>query len=204
VSNAISVGEAISRERPRKQKIRPLKKIKKATKDSRNTVRKIEMFKNKGSSKLYRIMLVMVLFFLAVPISMSWWNSSWDDRKTVEITENSDRSLSDYPVNFSIDTETLIDNGRLQNDCSDLRFVDSDDSTELDHWIKSGCNTPDTDLIVNVPDVTAGSTENIYVYYDNPEASQTSSFANTVPQNGLTSGGYTSDQFIGMKGTEGM
>ena len=37
VSNAINVGEAISRERPRKQKERPLKKTLKATQDSRNT-----------------------------------------------------------------------------------------------------------------------------------------------------------------------
>jgi len=130
---------------------------------------------------------------------MSWWNSSWDDRKTIEITENSDRTLSNYPVSFSIDTETLIDDGKMENDCSDLRFVDSDDSTELDHWIKSGCNTSSTELLVNVPDISAGSAEDIYAYYDNSQASQTSSFSNTVPSGTFTSGGYTRDQFVGMK-----
>lgn len=146
-----------------------------------------------------KLAIVVVLMVFISPFAVSWWNSSWDDRKTVEITENSNRVLSDYPVNFSIDTETLIDQGKLQSDCSDLRFVDSDDSTKLDYWIKSGCNTPSTDLIVNVPGIDAGATENIYVYYDNPEALSKSSFSSTVPQDTLTSGGYTRDQFIGMK-----
>jgi len=42
VSNAINVAEAISRERPRKQKQRPLRKKLRVIQDSRNTARKIE------------------------------------------------------------------------------------------------------------------------------------------------------------------
>ncbi|WP_414837741.1 DUF2341 domain-containing protein [Candidatus Nanosalina sp. VS9-1] len=141
----------------------------------------------------------MILLLLVLPLSASWWNDSWNDRKTIEITENSGRTLSNYPVRMTIDTATLVDSGSLQNDCSDLRFVDTDDSTSLDYWIKSGCNTDSTDLVVNVQDIGAGATENVYVYYDNPQASSKTSFSQTVPSGTLTSGGYTRDQFIGMK-----
>ena len=47
--------------------------------------------------------------------------------------------------------------------------------------------------------IEASATETIYTYYDNPQASSVSGFSEAVPSGTLTSGGYTRDQFIGMK-----
>jgi hypothetical protein len=87
--------------------------------------------------------------------------------------------LNDYQVLITIDTASLISQGKLKADCSDIRFLDSDDKTLLNYWIESDCNTANTKIWVKVPFIPASSTKTIYVYYGNSQATSLSNGAST-------------------------
>jgi len=84
------------------------------------------------------------------------------------ITINSNSSLTDYQINLTIDTQTLISQGKMQEDCDDIRFTDSA-GNKLNYYLESGCNTSSTKIWVKVPSISAGTTT-IFMYYGNPEA----------------------------------
>ncbi|RLI52588.1 MAG: hypothetical protein DRP09_17605, partial [Candidatus Thorarchaeota archaeon] len=52
-----------------------------------------------------------------------WWNCSWLYRRAIEIRENSGETLLDFPINLTINTKDIISEGKLQENCSDLRFI---------------------------------------------------------------------------------
>jgi len=97
-------------------------------------------------------------------------NVSLKYRKPINVTENSGSTLTDYQVILTVDTASLISEGKMQTDCEDIRFTDSDEITGLSYWIELGCNTPNTKVWVKVPSLPASSTKTIYMYYGNPEA----------------------------------
>jgi len=102
-----------------------------------------------------------------------WWNTSWQYRRPINITEQSGNTLTDYQVLITIDTASLISEGKMRSDCGDIRFTDSSDN-ELSYWIESGCNSANTKIWVKVPSIPASSTATIYVYYGNPSATSES------------------------------
>ena len=102
------------------------------------------------------------------------WLSGWSYRKYINITEQSGNSLSDYQVLITLDTQTLISQGKMRSDCGDIRFTDSDGNTLLNYWLESGCNTANTRLWVKVPSIPASSTKKIYLYYGNATATSAS------------------------------
>lgn len=131
----------------------------------------------KISAKL--LFLVLLALFLA-GLGSSWWDNNWDYRKNINVSERSGQNLNDYQVRFQVDTESLISAGKMNESCMDVRFLDSDDSTKLDYWLVSGCNTSSTEFVVKLPSLNANSDEEIYMYYGNNEVLSTSSRANTM------------------------
>jgi PKD repeat protein len=108
----------------------------------------------------------------------AWWDSSWEYRKSLEITNSGANALTDYQVLIEVDTAALITAGKMRSDAGDLRFTDST-GTELSYWIESGINTSATKIWVKVPSIPALGTATIYMYYGNPDAASTSSGGNT-------------------------
>ncbi|MEM5828257.1 MAG: DUF2341 domain-containing protein, partial [Candidatus Aenigmatarchaeota archaeon] len=92
----------------------------------------------------------------------------------ITIKENSGQTLTDYQILVTLDTQSLISQGKMKSDCSDIRFTDSDGTTLLNYWIESGCNTQNTRIWVKVPFIQASSIKTIYVYYGNPNATSLS------------------------------
>lgn len=88
-------------------------------------------------------------------------------------------SLTDYQVNFTMDTASLISAGKMRSDCADINITDSDKSTPLSYWLEGGCNTVSTKLWVKVPSIPDGG-KDIHVYYGNPGASANSSSINNT------------------------
>jgi len=93
-------------------------------------------------------------------------------RKPINIS-NSGSALTDYQVLVTLDTASLISAKKLQSDCDDLRFTDSDEKTLLNYWLESGCNINSTKIWVRVPSIPTGK-KTIYLYYDNPLANSMS------------------------------
>lgn len=98
-----------------------------------------------------------------------WWNINWEYRVPITITENSGFDLTDYQVLVSIDTASLIGQGKMRSDCGDIRFTDSN-NIEIPYWFESCINTGDTRIRVKVPSIPASGTSTIYMYYGNPYA----------------------------------
>jgi len=97
-------------------------------------------------------------------------------RRPLSISSSS--SQSNYQVLVTLDTASLISAGKMQSDCDDVRFTDSDKTTLVDFWLESGCNTSSTKFWVEVPSIPNGS-KTIYLYYGNDSASSASNGGNT-------------------------
>ena len=103
----------------------------------------------------------------------TWWNTSWGYRKPINITEQSGNTLTNYQVKLTIDTVTLISEGKMRSDCGDIRFTDENDN-EIPYWIENGCNSANTIIWVKVPNIPANGQTTIYMYYGNPDATSES------------------------------
>ena len=100
---------------------------------------------------------------------LGWMNSSWLYRKAIEVDNSYGVEISNEDVLIEIDTQSLISTGKMQDDCDDIRIVDSDDSTILNHWIQRGCNTSTTRIWVRIPTLPSNG-KTIYIYYGNSSA----------------------------------
>ncbi len=98
----------------------------------------------------------------------AWWDRDWDYRRPVTVTSSHDRRLTEFPASVTLDTATPISNGKMQDDCRDIRVVD--DGAVVEHSVAS-CDTAST-TVRFAADVAAGATEeDAFIYYGNPAAS---------------------------------
>jgi hypothetical protein len=105
------------------------------------------------------------------------WLNGYSYRVPITVS-NSGSTLTDYQIQISIDTSTLVSNSKLQSDCDDLRFTTADGYTLMDYWIESGCNSSATVIWTEVPSIASG-TSTVYIYYGNASSTAASSGANT-------------------------
>jgi len=95
----------------------------------------------------------------------------------VEITSTA--AATDCQVLVTFNTEALVAASQMKANGDDMRFFDSDDTTELSYWIEPDTmNTATTRIWVKVPQVPNG-TKNIYMHYGNPDATPKSSGPDT-------------------------
>jgi hypothetical protein len=105
----------------------------------------------------------------------NWWNGSWGKRAPVTITY-SGTPLTDYYYQVKVDVTYDAD---MQPDFDDIRFIDSDHTTELDYYRESDYTASSSAVFwVEVPSIPNGG-KTIYMYYDNAGVSTTSSGPNT-------------------------
>ena len=107
-----------------------------------------------------------------------WWNTSWTRRQSIDLSERSGSSLTDYQFNITLDTQSLIGAGKMNSSCKDLRFANNN-SVLLSHWVEGGCNTTSTSIWVK-SNLSANTNATIYVYYGNPSAADISNANNTM------------------------
>ena len=100
----------------------------------------------------------------------AWWNSTWELKNHRNFTSTSG-DLTNYPVNFSLNTTSLYESGHLRSDCGDIKFVNSTNHI-LTYWA-DGCVIDDdnTNTLFRVNTSLINNTlETIYVYYNNSVA----------------------------------
>jgi hypothetical protein len=97
----------------------------------------------------------------------SWHHASWSRRAPITIN-NTGSALTDHQVKIDVTYDA-----DMQPDFDDIRFVDSDDSTELSHWRESYIDSTSAVFWVKVPSIPSGS-KTIYMYYGNGAASDAS------------------------------
>ena len=113
---------------------------------------------------------------------------AWAYRCEVIIRERSGHDLHNYQVLVVVDTQSLIEQGKMRPDGGDIRFTDADGNL-LAYWVEPGTiNTPATRIWVLVPYLPANSEEIIYMYYGNPDARSLSDFEAVFPSNAFEDG----------------
>lgn len=120
-------------------------------------------------SLIRKVCILFGILVLASSSSVAWLNSTFEYRSEYGIKENSGSDLSEYQIKVSVDTQSLISSGRMQPDCSDIRWGNSKD-VSLDYWLRGECNTSSTEIFVEVKKLSADSNKTIYMYHGNPES----------------------------------
>ncbi len=116
----------------------------------------------------------------------SWWDNSWGYRNTLSFKASSlSGNLSNFPVAVYLDS-TKIDFAKIKAGGADIRFVDSDDSTELSHEVEYWDDGAETaQLWVKIPQINNSDyLDYIYIYYGNAAASDASDSAATWTDTG--------------------
>jgi gliding motility-associated-like protein len=104
---------------------------------------------------------------------------NWAYRVPITITNSSASVLTDFQVVSSLNTSTLLLNGKIRSDGGDIRVLTNSGSS-LSHWIETGTfNTAATRIWVKVPSIPANGSATVYLFYGNPSASSASN-GNTV------------------------
>src|SRR3989338_5756312 len=68
------------------------------------------------------IVLTSIRFaFFKPKDTLAWWNDNWGYRQKITIT-NDATPRTDYQVSFTMDTATLVSNGKMRLDCGDMRL----------------------------------------------------------------------------------
>jgi hypothetical protein len=100
----------------------------------------------------------------------AWFDDNWGYRVRYTIN-NSGSSETDKKILLEIDTETLISEGKMNEDCSDSGFTTLSGQVLKYYLDETGgaCNTSSTNYWVLIPTIHSGTTV-IYHYYGNPSA----------------------------------
>jgi len=114
---------------------------------------------------------------------------------TVDNTLNSE-DLTNYQVRVNVQHDS-----DMNSDFSDLRFTSSDEQTLISYWIESYTASTSAVVWVNVPSISALSSETLYMHYGNPSASSESNptttfdlFVDFATDDIVTHGGTSQDR----------
>lgn len=92
----------------------------------------------------------------------AWFNNSWEKKQEIKIEEKDGDLVENYSIllNITYDSD-------MNSDFSDLRFLDSTETVELQYWIENKVNSNYAEVYVKVPTLTASANTSIYMYYGN-------------------------------------
>ena len=124
------------------------------------------------------ICLVMLVIATAlVPGTTASADPGWSYRRPITITNNSGSALSDYQVLVELNTDNF-DYSKANDDGSDLRFTNADNTVKYDYWIEKWNTSGTSKVWVKVPSIPAGDST-MYMWYGNSAASSESNGDNT-------------------------
>ena len=122
-------------------------------------------------------------------------SSDWRYRKEITVTGSSYSAVSNYQIPIKVyygsgtdgteaDGQTTMGKIYCDNDCnsdfSDIRFTSDDGETHLSYWIEEYSDSSYAIFWVKVLSISQSpSTESIFIYYGNPDATDNSDPQNT-------------------------
>lgn len=122
------------------------------------------------------LMLLLALASTLLPgLAQAWWQPDWAYRKPVTLDAgpeagNIGGDAGRTPVLLRLHTGNFSFEG-VSDTGADLRFVGGDDKTVLNHQIEQFDPLLGIALVwVDVPAVSAGQKQNLWMYYGNPKA----------------------------------
>jgi len=100
---------------------------------------------------------------------LSWWNSSWERKRPINLSVSSGSTPKGYQVKLNITYDS-----DMQTDFDDLRFVNGSENTELPYWVEEKSNGEWAVVWVKVDQNITTDNYTIYMYYGNPSATSES------------------------------
>ncbi|NTU46671.1 DUF2341 domain-containing protein [Candidatus Roizmanbacteria bacterium] len=145
------------------------------------TKRRPFLFASFGIIILLFPLLFLVLKYRPFSAQAGWFNDSWAYRQTVSLV-NTGSAQTDFQVMIATDSASMINAGRLKNDCSDIRITDLN-GKKLPYWVEPNtCNTAQTKIWTKVPSIPASTgtatSSTVFLYYGNPNATTESNQKN--------------------------
>ncbi|MFT5723162.1 MAG: hypothetical protein ACI9JN_000271, partial [Bacteroidia bacterium] len=96
--------------------------------------------------------------------------SGFTYRLPIEVDNSKSAMLTDYEIQFTINTSALISTGKMKSLGQDIRFLDSK-GNELAYWIEdNSINTSSTTIWVRTDSVSNYTKDTIYLFYGNGSA----------------------------------
>lgn len=141
--------------------------------------------------------LIIMLFLFAPLISASWWNTTWAYRVPLSFNNNNGNLPINQTINITYNSATPISDGKLNANCSDIRFTLSNQITgtevALQYWLYaddgiygntvgkcSGSGNLKALAYVNLPSGLDAGSQTIYQYYGYANATSISSANKTM------------------------
>lgn len=109
--------------------------------------------------------------------SRGWWNTDWNRRIKLRIDNAAGPQLGEFPLLVKLDS-TRINYADARPTGDDLRVIDGDDVTPLAFDIEQW-GVGSSVVWVRVPQIAAGSTHTLYLYYGNASAPAAASASST-------------------------
>ncbi|HEX4798925.1 MAG TPA: DUF2341 domain-containing protein, partial [Candidatus Paceibacterota bacterium] len=94
-----------------------------------------------------------------------WYDQNWSKRKRVNITNSDPTTYSNTAIKVPVTYDS-----DMQSDFDDLRFTASDGVTSLDYYIETFSASTNAVAWVRIPSLTANTKTEIYMYYGNGAA----------------------------------
>jgi hypothetical protein len=115
-------------------------------------------------------------------VTANWWSAggNWSYRKKLTFNNIAQaENLTNFPVMVKLTTSSFTYSD-AKADGTDLRFIDSDNSTELKYEIERWNSSGDSIIWVKIPQINGSSnTDFIYMYYGNASAPDVQDAPNT-------------------------
>ncbi|MCX8178479.1 MAG: hypothetical protein N3D75_01465 [Candidatus Aenigmarchaeota archaeon] len=108
-----------------------------------------------------KFFLIFFIFLISLQSSYAWFSEDFKYRREIKI-HDIEKIQENFTINFTIDTLTLINNGRLKTDCSDFIIVLN--NVEIDRDLIN-CNSLKTDVLFKL--FNKSQTDKYYLYYGN-------------------------------------
>ncbi len=104
-----------------------------------------------------------------------WWNTEWKFRKDFNVSNPSGTNLTNYTVDFVLNSSNVGSNFEWSEDRSEIRFgwynSSASENVELDYWIEEWNSTGENATVwVKMPELESGVNTRVQMYYGNDDA----------------------------------
>jgi len=117
--------------------------------------------------------LIFLLFIIPWVNADEWYSNDWNYRKQINVSNIYDENLTEYQIMYYVDTSSLISGGKLNSNCSDLRFTNNTGGLipyYVDENPRYDCNSTETLVWLQTDYLESGANTTFYMYYGNSGA----------------------------------
>jgi gliding motility-associated-like protein len=121
--------------------------------------------------KIKKLLLGLAVLFTSGLFAQPCLNG-WAYRSVITVDNTTNvRTLENHQIKLTLNTQTLVANGKAKANGNDLRIVNNN-GILLDFWIENGTyNTANTVLWIKADHLPAAANTTIYLFYGNEDAS---------------------------------